>query len=185
MGGNAATVEKCVFPACRKITNTKRVDAVIRVQKRRGCGAPKSTTTSSWTTDEIESMKWIHGQTTYRERRRSGRTSGAADVSLPNPGFRLILFLTTTHSPSPSKQHKNRTILCKRFTFLLFLQYHATPPHRHLTSSAPSFAALKSPYIAAAGFSPSRLFPSDPCAAHARAALNRAVDCPPKRIDLS
>ena len=134
MGGNAATVEKCVFPACRKITNTKRVDAVIRVQKRRGCGAPKSTTTSSWTTDEIESMKWIHGQTTYRERRRSGRTSGAADVSLPNPGFRLILFLTTTHSPSPSKQHKNRTILCKRFTFFVIFTVprHSTSPPPHL-----------------------------------------------------
>lgn len=45
--------------------------------------------------------------------------------------------------------------------------------------SAPSLAALKSPYMATGGVAA-----IDPCAAQARAALNRAVVCPPKRIDL-
>lgn len=66
----------------------------------------------------------------------------------------------------------------------------ASPRGGVLTSSAPSFAARKSPYMAAAAATvpdfPSPLSPSliDPRAAHAKAALSRAVDWPPMRIDL-
>lgn len=62
----------------------------------------------------------------------------------------------------------------KKSKTLIYMRVQLT-----LALSAPSLAALKSPYMATAG-----VVPIDPCAAHARAALKRAVVCPPKRIDL-
>lgn len=52
-------------------------------------------------------MKRIHGQTTDRELKRLGGTSGEAHASLPRSDFSFTRFLTTkTHPPFHSEQHK-------------------------------------------------------------------------------